>query len=89
MQSIVNAQQLRLQQREDLSLCSPPSTNQDLDEAIGHLQAIAALWRELRADLSRADPMSILAGPGADMDRLVGLAEEFVHARNGHSGALV
>ena len=59
------------------------------DKALKHLEAIAAIWRELRADLSRDDPMFILAGPGADMDRLVGLAEEFVHARNGHTGALV
>lgn len=65
------------------------TTNQDLDEGTGYLEAIAAIWRELRADLSRDDPMFILAGPGADMDRLVGLAEEYVHERHRCSGALV
>ena len=70
-----------------IRLIDPPA--EGLAEAVGYLDTIAVTWRELRARLSQDDPMFTLAGPGADMDRLVGLAEEYVHERHRHAGAPV
>ena len=87
MQALVNEHHLRLQPGEDRSMCSP--TNRDLAEAIDRLEGVIFAWRELRADLRQDDPMWILAGSGANMDRLVALAEDFVHEHTGHPTTLV
>jgi hypothetical protein len=89
MQDLVNAHHLRLQSREDRSMCLPSTVYQDLQVAFNHLEGLIATWRELRAELRQDDPMWILAGCGANMDRLIALAEEFVHERHRQPDPLV